>query len=176
MKLRPLVVLLALGTLGSATTIVPMSVEELTHAATYIGEVRSVETWSGWNVQHTLIYTYTRLEIMRTLKGESPATLVVKQLGGNINGYVQKVAGVRHFVPGEADLLFLRPSVTGDGTMVVVGLLQGHFRMLRAADGEITVSNGVVGVRTYRKGQIANFHGSPMSLEAMEARIRRAMQ
>jgi len=169
-------VLLAAAT-GAATTVIPMSLEELARAASHVVEGRALNSWSAWNSQHTLIYTYTSFQISRSLKGGAVQTITIKQLGGTADGLTQKVAGVRRFQAGEDALLFLRPSVAGDGTLVVVGLMQGHFRMARAASGETVVSNGVYGANQVERqsGKISTFTGLPVRLSEAESRIRKAV-
>lgn len=176
MKIRFAIFFFLLAAVCGATTVIPMSVEDLTRGATRIVEGRALETWSAWNPQRTLIYTYTRVQVVRTLKGAATDTLTVKQLGGSAGGYTQKVAGVRHFVAGEDALLFLRPSAANDGTMAVVGLMQGNFRIYQAASGQAMVSNGMPSVSAYRQGRITSFAGGAMPLDEMEARIRKARQ
>ena len=159
-----------------ATTVVPMSVEELARSASDVVEARALSSRSAWNAQHTLIHTYTTFQVTRTLKGAAAQTVTVKQLGGSAGGYTQKVAGVHHAQAGEDALLFLRASVAGDGTYVIVGLIQGNFRMFRASDGHTMVSNGIAGAKAAQGGAVSEFTGSPMRLSQAEARIRRTLQ
>jgi hypothetical protein len=173
---RAFLVLLACTLPAAATTIVPMSVEQLTQAASHIVEGQALRSWSAWNAQHTLIYTYTSFAVSRSLKGNAPAVVTVKQLGGSAGGYTQHVSGVRHFQSGEQALLFLRPSVAADGTLVVVGLMQGNYRIYENSGGESMVSNGVTGAQQYDHGQIENFSGSSLRLQDVEARVRRLTQ
>lgn len=173
---RIFLLLFACATVTSATTVVPMSVEELTRASATVVEAHARRSWTSWNAQHTLIYTYTSFQVSRTLKGKPPNVVTVKQPGGSADGYTQKVSGVRHFQEGEDALLFLRPSMAADGTQVVVGLIQGNFRVARTAAGETLVSNGVVEAQQYDGGRVQPFTGSAMRLEDVEARIARAAQ
>lgn len=161
---------------ASATTVIPMSVEELARSASDVVEARALSSRSAWNAQHTLIYTYTTFQVTRALKGAAAQTVTVKQLGGSAEGYTQKVAGVHHAQAGEEALLFLRASVADDGTYVIVGLIQGNFRMFRASDGHTMVSNGVAGAKAAQGGPVSEFTGSPMSLSQAEARIRRTLR
>ena len=174
--LRAFVLLTAAALAANATTIVPMSVEELTRAASNVVEGHAQRSWTSWNAQHTLIYTYTTFQVSRSLKGSAASVLTVKQPGGSADGYTQKVSGVRHFQEGEDALLFLRPSAASDGTQVVVGLIQGNFRMARTAAGETLVSNGVIEAHQYDRGRVQSFAGASMRLEDAEARIVKAAQ
>jgi hypothetical protein len=134
-RLARLACCLLISTACAATSIVPMSVEQLTAAAADVVEARAVRSWSSWNAQHSIIYTYTEFAVTSRLKGSLPGSITVKQMGGSAEGYTQSVAGVRRFQDGEDALLFLRPSATNDGTQVIVGLVQGNFRIWNVPDG-----------------------------------------
>lgn len=176
MKARLILLIFLLAAAASATTVVPMSVEDLTRAASHVVQVRVLESWSAWNPQRTLIYTYSRVQVERALKGQPADTMVVKQLGGSAGGYTQKVAGVRQFQPGEEALLFLRPSIAGDGTMAIVGLMQGNFRIAQTASGQMVASNGMPDVHAVQNGRVAAYGGTVMTLDALTARIQRTLQ
>ncbi len=110
-------------------------------------------------------------------KGEAPLTLTVKQPGGVRDGIQIKVAGVRSFADNEETVLFLRPSMAADGTMVVVGLMQGNFRVLRNASGAATVANGVRDVLSYSPAEraVGTYRGGSMPLAELERRVRKAV-
>ena len=156
-----------------ATTVVPIPIEELASRASLVVEGRAVEQWSQWDAEHRLIYTYTRFSIAQTLKGATQSTLVVRQMGGSAGGYTQKVSGVRHWMPGEEAVLFLRPSVASDSTMSVVGLMQGNFRVYRTSAGAATVSNGVPDASELSSGR--SFSGARLPLVELEQRVRKAV-
>ncbi len=84
---------------------------------------------------------------------------MVRQIGGTVEGITQKVAGVRHWSPGEDAVLFLQPSPAADGTLVVTGLMQGNFLMRRTRAGHTYVSRGNI-----------------MRLEELESRIQKAVE
>jgi hypothetical protein len=155
-----------------ATTVVPMSIEDLTRASSDVIEGHATRSWTTWNAQHTLIYTFTTFEVSKKLKGSAPQSVTVKQVGGSADGYTQKVSGVRQFQVGEDALLFLRPSVANDGSLVVVGLIQGNFRMVQSSGGETLVSNGVPGAQQVERGHVETFAGNAMRLTDAEARVR----
>jgi len=166
---------LALAATASATSVVPMSVEELARGAATVVEARAMQNWSQWDEREHLIYTFTRFQVSRALKGQAPQTLVVRQMGGSAGGYSQHVAGVRHWSAGEEAVLFLRPSVARDGTMAVVGLMQGNFIVQRSPQGEATVSNGVPEVSALgAAGTMQTFSGSRMRLSDLERRVGKA--
>jgi hypothetical protein len=112
------------------------------------------------------------------LKGAVAQTITVKQLGGSAGGYTQKVSGVHHAQTGEEALLFLRPSEAVDGTYVVVGLIQGNFRVYHDSDGRAMVTNGISGAQALERGssRVTKYTGGAMTLSQAEGRIQRAMQ
>src|SRR5947209_3091754 len=128
-----------------------MSVEDLTRASTNVVVAQAVESRTEWNADKTMIFTITTFQVSESLKGQVPRTIAVRQMGGRVPHYEQKVAGVRHWQAGDQAVLFLHPSVAGDGTMAVTALMQGDFRVVQAADqpGKSSVSNGITGVHAY---------------------------
>lgn len=171
---RLLILLAALIGAAHATTIIPMSVEDLTRDASLVVEARAADAWTGWNAERTVIFTYTRFSVSRNLKG-SATNIVVKQAGGVKDGLKQTLFGVRHFQVGEDAVLFLRPSEARDGTLVVVGLMQGNFRVRRSASGQTLVSNGVPDARAVTSsGKITAFSGSNLTLQQLESRVLKA--
>lgn len=158
-----------------ATTVVARSVEELAERSSHVVVGRAVRTWSQWNADQRVVFTYTKFAVERSLKGSAPNTVTVKQLGGHANGVIQKVAGARQLHAGEAAVLFLRPSAQHDGTMAVTSLMQGHFRMKKRDDGEIVVSNGISGASQLNRaeGTVSNYKGSEMTLRQLEERVRK---
>jgi hypothetical protein len=141
--IRAVFAILFLLTAAGATTVIPMSVEDLARAASSVVEVEVTNSWSAWNPEHSLIYTYSRVRVARALKGGVEPEMVVQQLGGSSEGYTMKVAGVHALEKGEHAVLFLRPApVNGGGTWTIVGLMQGHFQMYTAR-GQTMLSNGL---------------------------------
>ena len=178
MKRALLIATIAVSATLWATTVIPMSVEKLAAGSTHIVEARAVKSSSQWNADHTLIFTYTEFTVTRTLKGQLPATILVRQLGGTVEGITQKVAGVRHWRPGEEAVLFLQPSSIPDGAMVVTGLMQGNFLMRRTASGVTYVSNGMPEASEYHisSGAATTYRGKTMGLDELESRIQKAVR
>jgi Ni/Co efflux regulator RcnB len=162
----------------TATSIVPMSVEKLTASSSDVVEARAIDAHSAWDADRTMIYTYTRFTVRRTLKGTSPNVIIVKQMGGHADGYTQKVSGVRHWQPGDEAVLFLQPSNANDGTLIVTGLVQGNFHMLRQPSGAVMVSNGVPDVSAVqqRTNMPLEYRGTKMSIQDLEQRVRKAQE
>lgn len=162
----------------SATTVVPLSVENLTKLSSHVVEGRATRSWSQWNAEHNLIFTYTEFAVTNRLKGETPAVVVVRQLGGTVDGITQKIAGVRHWKVGDQSVLFLRPGEVRDGSLVVTGMIQGNFSIYRGPKGEALVSNGAPEASAYQVGssEATSYRGRTMDLHEIEGRVQKAVQ
>ena len=175
-RLASFAILLVLTAACGATTVIPLSVEQLTASADEIVEARAVRSWSNWNPQRTIIYTFTEFNVTSRLKGAAPDVIIVKQMGGHADGLIQSIAGLRYFQDGEDALLFLRRSAMNDGTRVIVGLMQGNFRVWTASAGRRMASNGVPHVNAVEGGEMRTFGGASLELDALEARVRKAVR
>lgn len=170
----------ALSVTAFATSVVPISVEELSRRASVIVEARAINSWSAWNADHSMILTFTRLEVLRNLKGGVVEQVVVRQMGGQVGHTVQRVSGLHYWLPGDESMLFLRPSEAGGGVMSIVGLMQGDFRITRLSSGQAMANNGVPQVRIYSPEAVqtstAASGGTEMPLAQLEARVKEAVK
>ena len=157
-----------------ATTVRPVSIETMAGQATLVAEGTAITSQSQWNPSHTLIVTYTRFRVSRVLKGAAASEVTIRQPGGSAGVYRDVVHGVRYLKPGEEAALLLKPSGDPDGSMIVVGLMQGMFRIQRETSGAAFVSNGTAGVETTHQGGAAtSFQGTRIPLSEFEARVAR---
>ena len=129
-------ILLALITLFASTavrstTLVHMSVAQMTQTAELVIRARCVENSVSWDQGE--IWTFTTFAVEETWKGAarfqtSNQYLTVRLLGGTLGHFTSNVSGVPRFSPGEEVVLFLEP--TGPhGYFSVVSWLQGTFRI-----------------------------------------------
>ncbi|MEE2757644.1 MAG: hypothetical protein VYA30_13395 [Myxococcota bacterium] len=116
-----------------ATTVIKLSVDQLATESDLIvrGFVTAKE--SGWNKVRTRIYTHTTLDISQLIKSKLPqqAKVVIRQIGGEVDGLVQHVSGNAEFSEGEEVIVFLEKHPTED-VMVVMGMAQGKFSVDRS--------------------------------------------
>ena len=131
MKLRGLV-LVAVGVgvviplpLARSTTMVSMSMEQLTQASSDIVQARVVNRECRWNATHTQIVTVTTLAVSQRLKGNASSTVKVRQLGGTVGNMSVSVPGDVAFRPQSQYVLFLEPVDGFDYR--VVGMTQGAY-------------------------------------------------
>jgi ABC-type glycerol-3-phosphate transport system substrate-binding protein len=164
---------LALAAAANATTIRPMTIEEMTASASSVIEGTAVDKWSAWDSQHREIMTFTRFNVLKTLKGSAPNQVVVAQLGGTVGNIKLLVSGIRHFQIGETTLLFLRLGDTPD--VMSLDTMQGNFRVVKDQIGEMVASNGMPDVSVLRGSQVVPYQGHTVALSTLESRIQKAV-
>ena len=135
----------------AATTMVPLSLDQLVQASSCIVRGRPIAQQSTWNSQHTELVTLTTIAVEQSLKGGAPGTIVVEQPGGQSGSYRVTVPGTVHFQPGNSYVLFLEPAPPDLQQPVerflLVGLLQGTYRIYTdAVTGEERVIRPMAGV------------------------------
>ena len=112
-----------------ATTLVRLSLEQLTEASSAIVRGHVVSQESGWNPAHTHIFTTTTIAVDQALKGNVQPEVVIEQLGGKLGHRREYVAGTVHFFPQASYWLFLEPAAAGTGRDMGVGMAQGAYRI-----------------------------------------------
>ncbi|HVB57209.1 MAG TPA: hypothetical protein VNE63_12370 [Candidatus Acidoferrales bacterium] len=120
--------LLAIATCGSAvkaTTLMRMSVAELSHAAQVIVRAHCVSNSTRWDANE--IWTFTAFSVDEVWRGSPAPQIMVRLLGGRSGNLTSHVSGIPRFRPGEDVVLFLAPTRHGDFS--VVSWEQGTFRI-----------------------------------------------
>ncbi len=144
-----LVLLIAAGA-AQATTIVRLSVDEMTRIASdvVLGTCSSVE--SHWTDDHQQILTYVTVTDTRALKGRTSGSATFVQLGGRVGDDAMYTVGAPTFEVGEEVVVFLtrqssKRQLAYNTDLWLIGLGQGKWRVERdAATGQAaaTVSLG----------------------------------
>jgi hypothetical protein len=112
---------------AEATTLVQMDLDQLTASASIVARVRCLG--NEVRAESGEIWTFTRFEVLETLKGTPPNEITVRLLGGRLGDLVSIVDGVPRFREGEQAFLFLEPRRAGD--LSVTSWVQGTFRVER---------------------------------------------
>lgn len=92
----------------SAAQFIEQPFDQVAREATYVVRGSVIDTWSAWNDAHDVIFTYATLRVSRYF-GEmtGPDTLVVREVGGTVDGYTQEAIGFPAIRRGEQVVLFL---------------------------------------------------------------------
>ncbi|MGH9406369.1 MAG: hypothetical protein ACRD3D_11110 [Terriglobia bacterium] len=112
-----------------ATSLVRLSLDQLTEASSAVVQGHVVSQSSQWNAAHTEIITLTTVAVDANAKGNTPATIVVEQLGGTVGRVRVAVPGTMHFFPQARYELFLQPSEARPSHYLLVGMRQGSYRI-----------------------------------------------
>ncbi|MEN3331351.1 MAG: hypothetical protein V7641_716 [Blastocatellia bacterium] len=121
--------LLTAAQIASATTIVPMSDDEIGIGARAIvvGKVLAIE--SSFDDQQDRIYTYITVKVQQVLKGEiTTRRIVLKELGGQVGNRGLTIWGNPQFKRDERVLLYL--DTWKDGSLRTYQMVLGKFTIV----------------------------------------------
>ena len=92
----------------SASQFIDQSFDQVARDARYVVRGSVIDTWSAWDANHEVIFTYATVRVSRYF-GEitGPDTLVVREVGGTVDGYTQEAIGFPAIRRGENVVLFL---------------------------------------------------------------------
>lgn len=163
----PLALLLAIllaPAAAPATTLLHMSLEQLSRAAAVIVRAHCLENFTAWEGGE--IWTFTSFDVQEVWSGSAPNKITVRLLGGRVADVTSTVSGVPHFRPGEEVVLFLEPTPRGDFS--IVSWQQGAFRIRRAPHlAEETVTQDTAAFATFdpttRQFQAAGIRNLPLA-------------
>ena len=127
---------------ASATSLLPLTLEQLSTRASLIFYGRVIENSTARDKQSGHIATYTGFEVIELIKGHAAGRHTIKQIGGHLKetGTTLRIQGVPRYVVGESYVIFL-PEKSSLGFSSPLGLHQGSFTV-NTIDGEAIVSNG----------------------------------
>lgn len=117
-------------TVAHATTVAPLTVEQMTDAATYIVEGRVVRVWTEMDAEGK-VWTRAEIAVSETFKGpDAPGTLIVDSLGGFYEDRSLLVDGMARFSPEEDVFLFL-DAIKGGARLTPISAHRGKFTIKR---------------------------------------------
>lgn len=128
----------------SASQFIDQSFEQVARDATYVVRGSVIDTWSAWDDAHEVIYTYATLRVSRYF-GEitGPDTLVVREVGGTVDGYTQEAIGFPAIRRGEQVVLFLS-QWDNSADLRIHAFNQGKYLVrMRADRSEVLISDPV---------------------------------
>lgn len=107
------------------------------------GEVLSTRAkWGKGMDSGRRIYTYVELRNDEVLKGSVEGrTLLIRELGGQVEGLSLEIPGTAKFKVGEDVVVFLSPR-NADGSYDVRGLMMGKYDVEKNPEGEEVLSGG----------------------------------
>ncbi|MFL6244576.1 MAG: hypothetical protein ACJ74H_01015 [Thermoanaerobaculia bacterium] len=135
--------LLALAVPLSASQFIEMPFDQVAREAKYAVRGQVTDLWSAWDTSHEVIYTYATVRVSRYFgEATGPDTLVVREVGGTVDGYTQEAIGFPAIRRGENVVLFL--SEWDDSTdLRIHAFNQGKYLVQIRAGKEILVADPV---------------------------------
>ncbi|MDC0743414.1 hypothetical protein [Polyangium mundeleinium] len=124
---------------AAAAVSVVVSLDELVTGSSFVVVAKAAERQSMWEdtPNGRRIVTYTRLDVERSVVGESGTQVWVRTLGGVVGDVGQWVSGEAVIPPGERSLLFLHKTSTA---VVVTAMAQGHYPVITTEGGVLKLA------------------------------------
>lgn len=158
-----------LATPSLATTLAPLSFEQLVRESASVVYGRVIDVRSQWTEDRRFIESVVSIEVLRDMKGTARETMSFTTPGGRVGRYVNVIPGTPSYTAGDTAVFFL--TSRGPRLPVTTGLTQGVYRVQRdAASGALLVMPPALGP----SGRIVrgDVRRKPASLAAFEAGVR----
>ena len=164
---------LCLAIPGYATTVLPLSFEQLVNESQSVVYGRVSDVRAQWTDDRRFIESVVTIEVLRGMKGGTPESIAFTVPGGQVGRYLNVIPGAPSFVAGDLAVVFL--TARGARLPVTTGLTQGIYRVRRdAASGEILVMPPIVdGAGRIVRGDPRR---KPVSLAAFEGTVRATLR
>jgi hypothetical protein len=111
MRLRSLILpmlLLVVALPLSASQFIQLPFDQIASESKYIVRGTIEQTWSAWDDSHEVIFTYATIRVSRYFgEATGPDTLVVREVGGTVDGYTQEAIGFPVIRNGDDVVLLL---------------------------------------------------------------------
>ena len=120
---------LAITNTANATTMVPLSIEQIVDISSFIVRGTVTEVWTEPDENTGAIWTHAQVEIEQVFKGvPTTSVIVVQQPGGTYGETQTSVESVARFSIGEDGYFFVEE--LSNGRMVSSGMFQGKFNVI----------------------------------------------
>ena len=164
-----LVICCCLAIPAFATTVVPLSFEQLVNESVSVVYGRVTDVRSQWTDDRRFIESVVSIEILKGMKGGAHQAVSFTVPGGQVGRYVNVIPGAPVFTTGDLAVFFL--TARGPRLPVTTGLTQGVYRVQRdLRSGEMLVIPPVVDAAgRIVRGEVKR---KPMSLASFEGNVR----
>jgi hypothetical protein len=135
--------LLALAVPLSASQFIELPFDQVASESQYIVRATVENTWSAWDSAHEVIYTYATLNVSRYFGDtRGPQTLVVREVGGTVDGYTMEAIGFPAIRGGE-DVVLMLSQWDDSADLRIHAFNQGKYLVRERFGKEILVSDPV---------------------------------
>lgn len=154
---------------AGATTVAPLSFEELVSVSSAVVYGRVTDVRAQWTADRRFIESVVSVEVIKGMKGSAGETIAFTVPGGQMGRYLNVIPGAPVFAPGDLAVFFL--TAHGARMPVTTGLTQGIYRVQRdASTGAMLVAPPVLDAAgPIVRGDVRR---KPVSLAAFEGSVR----
>lgn len=146
MKFRTFSLIVALLVLSiplAAAQFIELPFDQVAREAKYVVRGQVIDTWSAWDDAREVIFTYSTVRVSRYIgEATGPETLVVREVGGTVDGYTQEAIGFPEIRRGEQVVLMLA-EWEGSTDLRVHAFNQGKFLVRERSGVEVLVADPV---------------------------------
>jgi len=154
-----------------ATTLAPLSFEQLVNESAAVVYGRVTDVRSQWTDDRRFIESVVSIEILKGMKGSAGETMSFTVPGGQVGRYLNVIPGAPVFAVGDAAVFFL--TSRGPRLPVTTGLTQGIYRVQRdGRSGEMLVMPPALDPGRIARGDVRR---KPAPLATFEASVRGVM-
>jgi hypothetical protein len=151
-----------------ATTVAPLSFEQLVNASAAVVYGRVIDVRPQWTGDRRFIESVVSIEVLRGMKGSAHETIAFTVPGGQVGRYRNVIPGAPSFNQGDLAVVFL--TALGPRLPVTTGFTQGIYRVQRdARSGEMLVIPPALESGRIVRGDARR---KPAPLSAFEASVR----
>lgn len=151
-----------------ATTVSPLSFEQLVTESAAVVYGRVTEVRSQWTADRRFIESVVSIEVIKGMKGVAGSSMAFTVPGGQVGRYLNVIPGAPTFAAGDLAVFFL--TAHGPRLPVTTGLTQGIYRVQReASSGAMMVTPPVIDTGRVVRGDIRR---TPVSIAAFEGSVR----
>jgi hypothetical protein len=127
----------------SASQFIDVPFDRVAREATLVVRGTIDNTWSAWDDAHEIIYTYATVKVSRYFGDTNgPATLMVREVGGTVDGYTQEAIGFPAIRSGEEVVLMLS-KWEDSADLRIHAFNQGKYMVRNRAGREVITSDPV---------------------------------
>jgi hypothetical protein len=124
-----------------ASTFLKVDIQDLKKTSEAVIRGNVVEVRSFWNAEGTMIFTEAAIDVTERLHGHPDDLLVVRTVGGTVDGYTVEMEGAPQFREGEQIVAFI--ARWDDGVPMVAGYAGGISRVRKDNLGQLVLHGGL---------------------------------
>lgn len=151
-----------------ATTVAPLSFEQLVSESSSVVYGRVSDVRSQWTADRRFIESVVSIEVIKGMKGGAGDTMAFTVPGGQVGRYLNVIPGAPVFATGDLAVFFL--TAHGPRLPVTTGLTQGIYRVQRdVSSGALLVMPPIV--ETAGRMARGDVKRKPVSMAVFESSV-----